>query len=460
MSGVGVSGLLANLPGTVTPYPTQDPALELGGYRTVANATARDAIPANFRAVGMLVTLQSTGVTYELFGGLTNASWRVYVGAAFRGQYFVDPAFTGIQLGSASNPFTTIAAAFAFAVAAGVTNGVIYTTDITENVVLPTTGNWELRGITTEYFPAQTVLTGTVDLTTTANRNVVLADLEITGAVTGSAPVGLGCVVRVINCGLDAGLNLSGAGNQPWWVLFSGIANPGGSNGFGGYVDGAPTIVKGRVYAMFYSFLTAVTATTADADCILSFANCSLAANVSLGTSVAGRICAMAATASTITNLAIAFTGSAGSINLLSLDQLTNRSMAQFGVTVTSVAPLGFNNGVGSVKRTGLTGNLGVTQLANKDPSPMLVVRGALTLVTPGTSGNAVLNVTYTDSLGVSRTKAVTPALNVAGAAGDEVSGELVFTQDGSAIVQYSVTGVGTAGALNYTATVSVESAM
>lgn len=75
MSGVGVSGLIANLPATVTPYPTQDPALELGGYRSVPNAAARDAIPANFRAIGMLIALQDTGVLYQLVGGILNANW-------------------------------------------------------------------------------------------------------------------------------------------------------------------------------------------------------------------------------------------------------------------------------------------------------------------------------------------------------------------------------------------------
>lgn len=75
MSGVGITGLIANLPGTVTPYPTQDPALEFGGYRSVANAAARDAIPANFRSIGMATTLQDTGIEYKLLGGITNADW-------------------------------------------------------------------------------------------------------------------------------------------------------------------------------------------------------------------------------------------------------------------------------------------------------------------------------------------------------------------------------------------------
>jgi hypothetical protein len=75
MSGVGITGLIANLPGTLTPYPTQDPALELGGYRSVPDATARDAIPANFRSIGMATTLQDTGVEYKLIGGIANANW-------------------------------------------------------------------------------------------------------------------------------------------------------------------------------------------------------------------------------------------------------------------------------------------------------------------------------------------------------------------------------------------------
>lgn len=73
--GVGITGLIANLPGTITPYPTQDPSLELGGYRSVANIAARDAIPANFRVIGMQVTLIDTGDTYQLVGGITNADW-------------------------------------------------------------------------------------------------------------------------------------------------------------------------------------------------------------------------------------------------------------------------------------------------------------------------------------------------------------------------------------------------
>jgi len=75
MSGVGITGLIANLPGTVTPYPTQDPALELGGYRSVLDVTARNAIPANFRSLGMQVTTTADGVTYELLGGLLDANW-------------------------------------------------------------------------------------------------------------------------------------------------------------------------------------------------------------------------------------------------------------------------------------------------------------------------------------------------------------------------------------------------
>src|SRR6187549_1651536 len=106
--GVGITGLIDNLPGTVTPYPTQNPALELGGYRSVANAAARDAIPANFRDIGMVATLQDTGVSYQLVCGILNANWKAGSGApqSFIGAYYVDSTFTGIKTGSQSNPFT------------------------------------------------------------------------------------------------------------------------------------------------------------------------------------------------------------------------------------------------------------------------------------------------------------------------------------------------------------------
>lgn len=67
MSGVGISGLIKDLPGTVTPYPVWEDIDGFGGWRSVANVAARDAIPDNFRKIGMVVVAEDTGVAYQAF---------------------------------------------------------------------------------------------------------------------------------------------------------------------------------------------------------------------------------------------------------------------------------------------------------------------------------------------------------------------------------------------------------
>lgn len=463
MSGVGVSGLIANLPSTITPYPTQNPALELGGYRSVANAAARDAIPASFRDVGMEVTLQDTGATYELFGGIANANWKLQH-APFVGQYFVDPTFTGPQLGSSSNPFTTIAAAFAFAVAQGITNGAIYTRDITENVVFPNAGNWEISAFKDSIGGgAGATITGTVSLATapTATSRRMLKDLVITGAITGDS-TGQNTLVKFYNTAVQNTITLTGTGvARPWALTFFGTSNYALTSAFGGSVTGAINI-KGRFYAANYVFtgnITVAVDASIAADLPVIFESCSAnSIAISLTNPSAGVLCFIGATDTALDNTTMTWNGAA--INFFGCDQTTCASLGQHGATIaTTGAAVTFTSIGQSQKNTGLTNNRGATNVTFNHPSPMMIMTACLTLVTPGTLGNAVLNAVYTDSLGVSRTKAVTPALNIAGAAGDEVQGELAFTQNGSAAIQYSVTGITTPGALSYNVNVNVRSA-
>ena len=78
-------------------------------------------------------------------------------------------------------------------------------------------------------------------------------------------------------------------------------------------------------------------------------------------------------------------------------------------------------------------------------------------LITPGTLGAIQAVVTYTDLTGTSRSRNVGATLNVAGAAGDFVSGQLSFSQNGAANIQLQLTGVVTPGALVYEADVAVR---
>lgn len=76
---VRVGGFIAPTDSTDT-YPTHDDLYGKGGYKVVANNTARDAISAGRRKEGMLVRVLDAGggvpKFYTLVGGTTNAHWQ------------------------------------------------------------------------------------------------------------------------------------------------------------------------------------------------------------------------------------------------------------------------------------------------------------------------------------------------------------------------------------------------
>lgn len=56
-------------------YAVTDETYNRGGYRTVADNTARDAISADRRKEGMLVKTLDTTTYWTLLGGILNANW-------------------------------------------------------------------------------------------------------------------------------------------------------------------------------------------------------------------------------------------------------------------------------------------------------------------------------------------------------------------------------------------------
>ncbi len=50
-------------------------ALQVGGWKTVATTTERDAIAAGRRSVGMVVLVTATNTPYQLVGGVANSNW-------------------------------------------------------------------------------------------------------------------------------------------------------------------------------------------------------------------------------------------------------------------------------------------------------------------------------------------------------------------------------------------------
>lgn len=78
---------MADIPGSVTltgfiaptdtedTYATHTDEYGRGGYRTVADVTARNAIPSLRRKEGMSVFVISEGIAYRLLGGTSNSDW-------------------------------------------------------------------------------------------------------------------------------------------------------------------------------------------------------------------------------------------------------------------------------------------------------------------------------------------------------------------------------------------------
>jgi len=71
---VRVGGFIAPTDSTDT-YAVTDDQYGRGGYRPVADTTARDAISADRRKIGMLVKTIADGKHWTLTGGILNANW-------------------------------------------------------------------------------------------------------------------------------------------------------------------------------------------------------------------------------------------------------------------------------------------------------------------------------------------------------------------------------------------------
>ena len=56
-------------------YPGVDQSYFGGGWRSVANITARNAIPSGRRVEGMRVYAMTEGKEYQLIGGIADANW-------------------------------------------------------------------------------------------------------------------------------------------------------------------------------------------------------------------------------------------------------------------------------------------------------------------------------------------------------------------------------------------------
>jgi len=173
--------------------------------------------------------------------------------APFKATFYVDPGFAGTQLGSQSNPFTTVAAAFAAALAQSLTRGQVLLppgVTVTENVVFPNAGaNWEIACAQSYgYLSAANTarINGTVLCDSTTPCTFSLARIAVTGTISGNATGG--------NCALSlswvasAAVTTTVTGGNLWIVSLAGngIAD---QNGGSGRCTGAVS-VAGQLYAV------------------------------------------------------------------------------------------------------------------------------------------------------------------------------------------------------------------
>jgi hypothetical protein len=455
MAGVQVTGEIVPLASASPTFPVTVSELGKGGWQSVNDHAARDAILASFRTQGMVVVTLNDGAAWQLVGGILNANWQSLGGAAqvptFKSRYFVDATFTGVSTGSASNPFTTIAAAFAAGVALGLAGGTIQlpaNIAHTENVVFPTTGDWEIVGgppYVTNTFGTQII--GTVTCNTTALARHSLTNLIITGNITGNSLAT--SVFAAWNTRINGTLTLTTTGAS-WVALFGGGPGVADPNRLTGNTIGAVNI-SGRILASDYSFDGGV----ADAPSVqwsqfrnCRFSNGAYALNGIAGTSTRLFDCTFeqAMTFTAANNVSIVFGGE-------TMAQLMLRGYLTAGAgTITTSTFQSQNTALFNA-----AGNLGPVSLTGTNAAAGLYEAiGTIDLTTPGTLGIMSLNITYTSLAGVLQTKAVT-TLDITSAGGSEGAGSTQFRHNGSTPLQYTVTGVTTPGALAAATAISVR---
>lgn len=359
-------------------------------------------------------------------------------GQSFSGSYFVDPTYTGIQNGSEQAPFQTVAAAFGSALASGVTAAVIWlaTTTFTENIVFPTSGQWELAGVSNWSYQ-NTTLAGTV----TMNSNVsttrfALTNLLISGITSGSSNSG-GARVQFKKCVFIAPITLSRTGGGTWRVIADGAGGPSTLSLGGGFSQ--PVSIAGQLVAQAYA-VTSLAGLLTDStllNCQIDGGNVSSANTTPVSCSFYDCIFSVPTTFSS---------SNTGGFNAR-LDGPSMTSLMSVGGAIGTNASFKTINSNASA-RVNVNNNIAASNLTGLIPTSLMAAEGTLTLLTTGTVGSAVLNVIYTDLNGSIKTRAITPPLDITSALGTEVSGSVLFSQNGATNIQYSVTGIVTPGTL------------
>lgn len=424
----------------------QAPVVDSGDHKvkvTEDDTTPRFLVNKIVNGAGILFSLENPSADELLRVSL--------LAPPFRASFWVDPTSTRTETGSSSNPFLTIAAAFAFAATQGITSGIIYlppNAQVTENVTFPAGGgNWEIATQATlgNYAPAGII--GNVDGSTSTTARRALTNLTVTGNISGLASGGAASRFALQNVSVSGTTTLTTSGGATWRLFTN--SWPGGSRtGFTNFpictLTGAVS-VAGSVHAQCTGFATSLSLAQSS-----QFTECPMPASIT----TTAAISVWLNSCSNFTGGAMTYTVAAGTI--IKPDGATMREMMRSSVIISGTGTLELQDANQSVRST-IANNVGTTALAARTPAGQFEVLADLTLLVAGTNGSAVVNVTYTDMTGTLVTEAINVGLNITSAAGTKARGALVFNSNGATAISYSVTGIVTPGALSLALAVSVQ---
>ncbi len=451
------------------PFP-QEPELLVGAGLVLGTALGATTLSAPDIAVAQSAA-DAAQATANIAVTAANAAQATATAAQqpFKGTYYVDPAFAGTQTGSASNPFTTIAAAFAAMVALALVGGVVRIppwVTVTEDVVFPDTGgNYEIESDTG--FDSSSVgarLNGTVTATSTSATfsSFRFSNILLTGNIVGNASNGAAeLIFRSVRQVGTTTLTVSGTGV---WVSGHKGDGPPASSKIGGSNTGLVNVAC-PILADAWVFVAGVSdgGTTAfNPPAGSQFHDCQFGdltgGAVPIGLNgVAGNATRFL---SCFFNGPVTFTVLNVNHTIL-MDEASYASLLAQGVTFAgagaATAKIQVLGASASDVRT-LAGNLGSTNLGARAAPGLYEFLFDDTLLAAGTLGTAQHNVIYTDMTGALVTAPVGGGLLITAAVGTKAAGALQFQHNGAAApIAHSVTGVTTAGALSIASACSVR---
>lgn len=355
----------------------------------------------------------------------------------FKGKYYIDPSSANVETGSEASPFRSLFNAQVAVAALGLASAsyiVASGAALSESIVLPAIGNWEIRGAQPN---ARPTLTGTV---TTASgptqASYSFTDINITGNVLLTTSCASGTFFTLTRSNVTGNVALSATGSGFWWPQFDGGGSLFSFFAFGGGVSGTTSVVGG-ILASGYYFGGLVTLNS-----VSFFKDCTHAGDINAG--AGGNI--------SLANSGFiglrAITGTAGAVGLLT-DALTESNMASSGATLSNVV---WTSAGRQSRRGTVSGNVGTTNITNAHmPAGMyeIVATGeVLTTGGGGASGSLAISVSYTDFSGSVATEALTSfVLSATAAVGTKTRGALAFSHKGGAVISYVGTGISAAGA-------------